>query len=362
MSSPGTSIGVPLFFTPLPVERVWGGKHLERLLGKPLPPGKSIGESWELCDRAEAQSVVEGGPFAGARLHELLARAPEALLGPALAARKLARFPLLVKFIDANQDLSVQVHPSDDDVRRLGLSDRGKTECWVIVHAEPGARIQRGVKPGVTRHTFEEALARGRVEEVLHYVSVSRGDVVAIPPGMLHAIGAGIVLAEIQQNSDLTFRVYDYGRPGLDGRPRPLHLKEALEVIRFEGSAPGFFEEDMAPDVVGASERLGPLPAALDPARKFMGVAYLHGKYFYLRKWVLMPGACFEGGLRRAAGEATAPRIWVFLHGAGSLDGRAVGAGQTVLVPADLAARVGVVQAEGAEPLIFLESGPTPEA
>ncbi|MCW8131271.1 MAG: class I mannose-6-phosphate isomerase [Planctomycetota bacterium] len=341
-------IAVPLFFSPMPMEKVWGGSRLGRLHGKKLPPGKPIGESWELSDRPEAESRVVGGPHDGATLAELRAQAPQALLGEALAARSPARFPLLIKYVDAGQDLSVQVHPDDDGAKKLGIPDRGKTECWVIVHADPGARIQRGLKPGVTRASFEDALKAGRVEEALHYFPAKAGDVVAIPPGMIHAICAGVVLAEIQQNSDVTFRVFDYNRMGLDGKPRALHVKESLETIGFGEPAAGYFGGDMTADTVEG------VVANLGPARhEFL----LKGRYFDLHRTELQAGQRFA--LQR---DGRAPTVMMVLKGRGTLDGRAMAAGQTLLLPADLPPGAGVIAADPGEALVWLESTPTPEA
>ena len=343
-------LALPLFMQPLMVERVWGGNQLGKLFGKHLPPGKVIGESWELSDRVNAQTLVSGGPLDGATLGQVREQAPRALLGAQLAARKPKSFPLLAKFIDAGQDLSVQVHPDDAGCQRLGLPDRGKTECWVVLHATPGARIQRGLKAGVSRAGFEQALRDGKIEAVLHFFEVRAGDCIAIPPGTLHAIGAGIVLAEIQQNSDVTFRVYDYNRPGLDGKPRPLHLKEALETFCFERLAEGYFQGDMRPDTVaGARVNLGP---------RCRMTTLLKGRYFDLRRVELQSGAQVL-----PEREADTPALLMFLSGRGRLGGRAVQAGQTVLLPADLPRDTRALLAtEGEAPLVWLESVPTPEA
>ena len=359
----------PLFFQPLFVERVWGGNRLGELFDKSLPPNKVIGESWELSDRPNEQTAAAGGPFDGWTLRKLMERAPEELLGEALAARRPPFFPLLIKFIDAGQDLSVQVHPDDEDCRKLGLADRGKTECWVVLHADPGSRINRGLKPGVTREAFEQALKAGRVAETLHYFPARPGDVIAIPPGMVHAIGAGIVLAEIQQNSDLTFRVHDYDRKGLDGKPRALHLPQSLAVIRFDGPAPGFFQEDMSADRVARALDAG--PGAADASRATPGAAgvspagrgrpeisaLLHGRYFDLRRLHLPPGQRW-----RFQAPAPAATVVMCLRGAGRLAGRALRGGDALLLPAALSAAHAELAADGAGPLELLLSSPTPEA
>jgi mannose-6-phosphate isomerase len=343
------TLSQPLFFQHVFAERVWGGNRLGHLFGKHLPEGKVIGESWEMSDRPKEQTAVAGGPHQGQSLRYLMEQDPEGLLGHALAARRPAHFPLLIKYIDAGQDLSVQVHPDDEGCRALGIQDRGKTECWVVVAAEPGSRINRGLKHGVTRQDFEKALKAGRVEETLHFLRVQPGDVVAIPPGLVHAIGKGIVLAEIQQNSDVTFRVYDYNRKGLDGKPRELHLEQSLATIRFEGPAPGFFKEDMAADCVargimqdGTKPRLSPL---------------LHGRYFDLRRLHLPPGA-----LWRFDTPARSATVVMCLQGKGHLAGHALTIGRTLLLPAALAPENAGLAVDPSGPMELLLSSPTPDA
>jgi mannose-6-phosphate isomerase len=221
---------------PVLVERIWGGRRLADILGKTLPPDTRIGESWELADHPNGRSRVADGPLAGQTLREVLERHGPEILGRASPARAwAARFGLLIKFIDATDRLSVQVHPDDAYASAHVPGESGKTECWVVVHAEPGAWLINGLKPGTTRDRFADALKKGRIEELLVQRPVKAGDFVWVPAGTVHAIGPGIVLAEVQQNSDLTYRVYDWGRVGLDGKPRPIQVAEALESIRFAG-------------------------------------------------------------------------------------------------------------------------------
>jgi mannose-6-phosphate isomerase len=175
-------------------------------------------------------SVVREGGLAGTRLRDLIRTRGEELLGPALGPRD--QFPLLVKFIDAHANLSVQVHPDDETGRRLA-GDNGKTETWVILEAEPGSAIYAGLKRGVGRGEFADAIHSGEVEGLLHRLEPRPGDCILIEAGTVHAIGAGVLLAEIQEMSDATFRIYDWGRLGPDGKPRPLHVREAMESIDF---------------------------------------------------------------------------------------------------------------------------------
>jgi mannose-6-phosphate isomerase len=179
---------------------------------------------------------VAGGPLAGWSLRKVLEEHAEAVVGPRLARSGWTkRFGLLIKFIDASDRLSVQVHPDDAYAAEHAPGEKGKTVCWTIVHADPGAWVIHGTRPGTTRQEFAAAVKNGSVEQFLVRCEVKRGDLIWVPAGTLHAIGPGVVLAEVQQNSDVTYRVYDWNRVGLDGKPRTLHVKQALEVTNFEG-------------------------------------------------------------------------------------------------------------------------------
>ena len=226
----------PMKMQPVLMERVWGGRRLAELLGKAVPADKRIGESWELADHPHGRSIVADGPLAGKTLRLVLERHGPEVLGREGAAKAwAARFGLLVKFIDASDRLSVQIHPDDAYAAAHARGESGKTECWVIVHADPGAWLIHGLKPGTTRAAFAAALDKGKVEDLLAVRPVKAGDFIWVPAGTVHAVGPGIVLAEVQQTSDLTYRVYDWNRKGLDGKPRELHVREALQAIRFSG-------------------------------------------------------------------------------------------------------------------------------
>lgn len=221
----------PLLLEPSFKEKIWGGRRLEALLGKRLPPGP-IGESWELSTHPRGPSRVREGRFAGRSLEELIASYPEEILGPYIYGLGFHSLPLLVKFIDASQRLSVQVHPDDAySLRHDG--EAGKTEMWYVLDAPPGARLVFGLRAGVDRDGFAAAVAEGRVEETLRFLPIAGGDTLFVPPGTVHAILEGVLLLEVQESSDATYRLYDWGRLGFDGRPRKLHLRKALEVITF---------------------------------------------------------------------------------------------------------------------------------
>ena len=213
-------------------EMVWGGRRLERLFAKELPPEKCIGEAFELSAYKAHESCVAAGPLAGRDLRGLLAEYRQALVGAAVWERYGAAFPLLIKLLDPQQDLSIQVHPDDVYAQRNSLGPFGKMEAWFILDATDG-RIAYGLKPGTEPQDLVQALAADSVEEVVNFCSVQRGDVVFVPPGTVHALCRGVIIYEVQQASDLTFRLFDYNRLGLDGKPRQLHIEQSLEVIDF---------------------------------------------------------------------------------------------------------------------------------
>lgn len=220
----------PLRMEPLFRQYLWGGRKLATHLGKPIGPEGPYAESWEVCDHGADQSRVAFGPLAGTTLGELVRHRGEELLG---RHAPQPQFPLLLKFLDCHQNLSIQVHPNDQQAARLEPPDQGKTEAWYIIEAEPGATAYVGLKRGVDRAALQRAIERGTLAECLQPVPPQPGDVLFVPAGMVHALGAGLLVAEIQQASDTTFRLDDWGRLGPDGKPRPLHVAQALEVIDF---------------------------------------------------------------------------------------------------------------------------------
>ena len=220
----------PLRFKPILREYLWGGRRLGTELGKPIGDGDHYAESWEVVDHGADQSVVADGPLAGTTLHELVTQHGPALFGRHHPQRQ---FPLLFKFLDCQQTLSVQVHPNDEQAAKLDPPDLGKTEAWVVLAAEPGSKIYAGLKPGVDRDTLERELAAGTCETCLHEFEPRVGDCMFIEAGTVHALGAGLLIAEIQQASDTTFRLFDWNRVDRDGQPRQLHIEQALDVIDF---------------------------------------------------------------------------------------------------------------------------------
>jgi mannose-6-phosphate isomerase len=231
----------PLRFQPLFRRYLWGGRRLATCLQKPIGAGNDYAESWEIVDHGPDQSVVASGPLAGTTLAQLLAECGAEILGNSMPVREggaaptigQPRFPLLLKYLDAHQTLSVQVHPNDAQAARLDPPDLGKTEAWVVLAADPGSLIYAGLKPGVNRSRVEIELTRGTLENCLHSFEPREGDCLFIPAGLVHALGAGLLVVEIQQSSDTTFRLFDWNRVGPDGKPRALHVEQALDTIDY---------------------------------------------------------------------------------------------------------------------------------
>jgi mannose-6-phosphate isomerase len=300
----------PLQFKAEMKERVWGGRALEQF-GLELPDG-AIGEGWMIGDHPNGTTKVVNGELAGLGLDEIREQYGREWFGTRGFSEKNGRFPLLIKLLDCNDDLSVQVHPTDV-YDRLPVGELGKTEMWYILSAKPGAKIIYGLKEGIDRSAMESAINEGRIMDTLQEVPVEAGDAFYIPAGTVHALCSGVVVAEIQQNSDTTYRLYDYDRPGLDGKLRELHVEDSLNVIAYEGAG----AQRMKTDGVSAGEWLS---IATSP-------------YFQVEKGIV------EGPLSLS----TSPESFVILviadgegqvrYSGGELDAKA---GQCFLLPATL--------------------------
>ena len=302
----------PLKFRPVYHERVWGGRRLESVFGRAVPADARIGESWEVSDRSGSESVVEVGSLAGRTLGELMASDPRGLWG--VGAREGKRFPWLCKLLDAREDVSVQVHPPASVAARLG--GEAKTELWFVADADPGSCVWAGVQPGTTGPDLERAVKEGTVSACVQRLPVRAGDALFVPSGRLHALGRGVVIFEIQQNSDTTYRVFDWNRVGLDGRPRELHLAQALECIDFQDTQASLIGREWSTGRAGCGVR----ELVRDPVFR---VAHLTGSGSVLdprSPGMLAVLAVVRGGLR--------------LEGGGV--GIEVGPGDFVLVPAGL--------------------------
>ncbi len=223
----------PLKFEPIYKKRIWGGRKLQKFFNKDLPANEKIGESWELADLPQDKSIISNGTLTGQTLDSVIQKYPKEITGDKNFSLP---FPLLIKFIDAEDILSVQVHPDEQTCRRLG-EGQPKTECWYVIATEENAVIYKGLKKAVTKKQFAEAIKTGTVAELLAEVSVKAGQCHFIPAGTPHTIGPGLLLAEIQTPSDTTYRVFDFNRVDDAGGPRPLHIEQALESIHFDASA-----------------------------------------------------------------------------------------------------------------------------
>jgi mannose-6-phosphate isomerase len=300
----------PLRFEPICQYRLWGGRRLADLLTAPLPGDGPIGEAWLLSDRDDHPSKVAAGPLKGATIRQLLEQAPDQLLGK--LAGRFRRFPVLLKFLDAHDKLSVQVHPEDGQKDYIPAGDSGKTEAWVVLEAGPGSRIWAGLKPGTTRDDLQRALARRAVAASLASFTPRVGDAVFLRAGTVHSL-SGLVVFEVQENSDVTFRLYDWDRVDpKTGKPRPLQVEQALACIDFEQGA------------------IGPMAPVVEEAAPVRRERLFHGEHFSV--WRHRGEASFT------VGAAGTPRVLVCLDGAAQLEHEgavyAVGKGDVVLLPA----------------------------
>jgi mannose-6-phosphate isomerase len=287
----------PLTFQPLFKERTWGGRELKRLYGKKLPPAVAIGESWEISDRPGDASLITNGPLAGKNLRWLMENHARELLGDAKPASK-GRFPLLIKILDARDKLSLQVHPPA--TKAAELKGEPKSEMWIIADAVPGAELFVGLKRGVTRAEFEKKIQSGEVAGCLHRVKVRSGDAMFLPSGRVHAIGAGLVIFEIQQNSDTTYRVFDWNRTGLDGRPRELHIAQSLASIDFND-----FEPELIKGKFSSADKIKTRPLINDPLFNVENLEMKSGAHTGLKSLTVQIVGVLHGQLAVQSGSTT---------------------------------------------------------
>ena len=318
----------PLRFDPIYQYRLWGGRRFSGLLSMPLPGDEPIGEAWILSDRDDHQSLVANGPLMGQTIRRLMEQYREQLMGK--LAPRFSRFPLLLKFLDAREMLSVQVHPSDAYPDLIPAGETSKTEAWVVIEAKKGSQIYAGLKSGTTADDLRHAISGGAIADCLASIVPKPGDAVFIPAGTVHTLGGDIVVFEVQQNSDVTFRLYDWGHVDTKtGKPRPLQMDQAFACIDFEGSAGGL----VAPRVETTMPVKREILFDCEP----------------FRLWRLLGAAPFSVG---ATGE---PRVLVCIGGSGQLEHAnlpyAIGKGDVWLLPAD----VGVCAFKPSEDVTLLE-------
>lgn len=237
-------------FTPIYQTRVWGGRALETTFGRTLPDAQPYGESWEVVDRAEANSLIKGGKYGGKTLRQALEADSTAIMGPGW--NPATPFPILVKWLDAKERLSLQVHPPAEIAPEMG--GEPKTENWYVAQAEEGAGLIVGLKHGTTKEAFAKHLAENTLEQAVHRMEVRPGDSMFVRSGRLHAIDGGNLILEIQQNSDTTYRVYDWGRVGLDGKPREMHVEQSLKCIDFNDFEPDLIRSEKSEQQLVTSE------------------------------------------------------------------------------------------------------------
>ena len=301
----------PLTFDPVLKDYIWGGRNLEKF-GRELPDG-IIAESWDIAGHEDGTSVVNNGRFAGKLLTEVHQELGLGLIGSNCQwAQDRGKFPLLIKILDANRQLSVQVHPKDPYALEHEGNELGKTEMWVVMDAKPDAKLQLGVKAGTTPEQFRQGIETGNLEPYLHYVPVKAGDHVCVPAGTLHAIMDGIMIAEIQQNSNTTYRVYDWNRMGADGKPRPLHVDKALDVIDFNKAEPSICPPEPISEENGIKRAL-----------------LCQNEYFVTERVEMTAGATFNGNCNGRSLE-----IWGVLSGSVVVNDVELTAVQFTLLPA----------------------------
>jgi mannose-6-phosphate isomerase len=229
----------PLICKPVLKEKIWGGRKLESLFDMALPKGKKIGEAWLVADLKEGTSSIVNGEFAGETLSHVTKKWGEKLIGTAWENIPTGgRFPLLIKYLDAQDDLSIQVHPDTDATQKYFPNDFSKDESWIILHTDKNGKILHGFKPGITLKDFDDMLTRDKIVDCLREIKVNAGDVFRVAPGTVHALCSGVSILEIQEPSDSTFRIFDYNRVGDDGKLRALHIEESRKVMRFGDNVP----------------------------------------------------------------------------------------------------------------------------
>ncbi len=311
----------PLLFKAVLKDYLWGGRNLETLgkqgskNGRDLPADGVIAESWEIAGHADGTTIVSNGSLAGKALTELLDSYGLDLIGSNNQwAIERNKFPLLIKILDANKSLSVQVHPDDSYALEHEGNELGKTEMWVVLQAKEGASVILGVTEGTTPERFKQGIETGNLEPYLHHIPVKAGDHICVPAGSLHAIMDGLMIAEIQQNSNTTYRVYDWNRVGADGKPRDLHVDKAMQTINFEQVAPSLCPAEF-----------------IDESDGVYRAELCRNSYFVTERVEIAAGSSFEG-----ACDGSTLEIWGLLEGDVSVNEVGLEPIQFTLLPASL--------------------------
>jgi len=300
----------PIKFKPLYKANIWGGRNLEKL-NKQLPEG-IVGESWEIAAHPDGMSVVANGQFKNMTLEELIRKYKRDIIGSKLASRDLEKFPLLIKLIDANNDLSIQVHPTDEYANKYENGEYGKNEMWYVIDCKPNSRLVYDVKPNIDKSAFEKAIKNDTVEDTLNFVNVKPGDCFNIPAGLVHAIGTGLLICEIQQNSNTTYRVFDYNRVDKNGNKRQLHIKKALDVIDFSHN----YEYTKLPGLVIKDKNI---------ITKYI----VANKYFAVEHITI-------NGITKMNTDNERFHTYTILEGNGKINDTTITMGKSVLIPAKL--------------------------
>jgi len=315
----------PMIFNSIFTEDVWGGRNLSKF-GRELPKGKRIGQSWDIADHKDGLTQVSNGKFAGKNLTELIKLFGEELVGSKFAwFVEQEKFPLMVKLLDAGQNLSLQVHPNDAYAKAHLENELGKNEMWVVLAAEPGASVTLGLSEKMTPEELLESVENGTVEDKINIIPVKVGDYICVPAGSIHALMAGAVVAEIQQNSNTTYRVYDWNRPGFDGKPRPLQTEQAIKVSRFDQVGLKVMPPKVVEEYVGMKRETLCVNATFTTERVY-----------------LEPGAQFNGNC-----DGSTLEIWGVLEGQADVAGIELDPVKFTLLPAALGSYT-IQSAEGA--------------
>jgi len=301
----------PIKFKPLYKSNIWGGRNLEKI-NKKLPSKGVVGESWEIAAHQDGMSIISNGKFENMTLEQIVKKYQEDIIGTKLPKKDLTKFPLLIKLIDANNNLSIQVHPDDTYANKYENGEYGKTEMWYVVDCKKGAKLVYDVKRTIDKKVFEKAVSEDKIEETLNFIEVEKGDCFNINAGLVHAIGTGLVICEVQQNSNTTYRVYDYKRVDSNGNRRQLHIDKALDVIDFSHN----YEKEKSEGLIVKTNTM---------IQKYI----VANKYFSVEHLIIT-------GKQKMDTQEERFHTYTILSGSGKINNELVETGESVLIPAKL--------------------------